>query len=239
MAKRKRKPIEPQRVLESATVAEDIGRPSAIALGALGFVALVFFFIPWFGDQLGTLSGLQLLSDSAQLTAVPAHASEAAVKARSALAKELGDVGGRGFMAATLLAVLLAVGTGFAARQLRGLLGRWTREYGMLLAAILIGVGFVQLMVMLNMTVLTSTQFPGIAFGATLLLAGVAALGWTAGLDAHAGDREGALAPRDWGILLGGLFVTALIHYIGICYGLIQKGPDFLISQMRRGAGLR
>lgn len=203
------------------------GGVAAFLLGGAGLLGLVFFFLPWYGDLRGTVSGLGLILDPSGL-AGGADLPKTIAQAREHLSENYMAAGGRWFGVVWLLAAATAAVVGLFEGQARRLLGRGLRDFGSVLVVILMSVGLIQFLAVLNMHVLPNSRFAGMLGGLLMLGAALAGLGWLRALDAEVGETSGDLPGRDWAIWLGGLVVTAVVHYVGVCYVLIQRGPEFI-----------
>ncbi len=221
MAKRKRVEVR----VEADTPVQ--GGIAAFLFGGAGLLALVFFFVPWYGDLRGTVSGWTLLVDPAAL-AGGVDLPKTIATARQHIHEDYTDVGGRWFGIVWLLLASTAAVLGLFERSARGWIGVRIRDAVMPLTVGLLVVGLVQFLNLLNMNVLPYARFIGILAGLLLMAAALAGLGWLRALDAEAGDIEGDLPARDWAIWLGGLLVAGVIHYVGVCYVLIKQGPKFI-----------
>lgn len=205
------------------------GGIAAFLFGGAGLLAIVFFFLPWYGDLRGTVSGWTLLVDPSAL-AGGVDLPKTIATARQHIHEDYTDVGGRWFGVLWLLLATASAATGLFERSVRGLVGTRLRDAVMPLTVGLLAVGLVQFLNLLNMNVLPNARFAGILAGLLLMAAALAGLGWLRALDAEVGDVEGDLPARDWGIWLGGLLVASVIHYLGVCYVLIKQGPKFIAS---------
>lgn len=203
------------------------GGIAAFLFGGAGLLAIVFFFLPWYGDLRGTISGWTLISDPAAL-AGGADLPQTIEAARRHIHEDYMDVGGRWFGLLWLLLAMAATAAGLFERSVRALVGPRLRDLVVPLVVGLLAVGLVQFLNVLNMNVLPNTRFAGILAGLLLMAAALTGLAWLRALDAEAGEVEGDLPARDWAVWLGGLLVAGVIHYVGICYVLIKQGPKFI-----------
>ena len=211
----------------AAPSVREAGSGAAFVVGVAAATALSFLFPVWYSSKAVSFRGIDLLLHPTRLPAPVQNG--------------LNGFGGTPAIVVLIVLLVGAMGLGFFWSRLVRTgtdsqdVPPWqrivTRENAMSMVSLgLATAGLAVLLVFLNMQVINHRQWPVVTEAVLLFIAALAALRAVAAADAAEGRGEPALNPLDWGIWLGGLLVTAAIHYLWICYVVVRPAPKALMN---------
>lgn len=196
------------------------GEQSAFVVGCLGVLVLASFVLPWYASSGHMMRGYELVFGYGD--------------APQALRNALGHAGGNVFLALIVLQGLLTVGIGFGWPTVARKLGNASTEVCQVLGVGALLLGLLLMLCTLEMDVRGNVDIGTQGAYLFLLLAGGGYLAMLMALDRAAGRVAHLLEWSDWGIWLGAVAATVLVHYLAVCYKLIKPAPEALRAQLGR-----
>lgn len=197
-----------------AAAASAPGSGVAFAMGLTGAAGLFTMFLPWYSDKDGLTHGYHFLTNP------------------SGLPGPLRD--NMDIFPGPLLFLLLAgtalfgIGLGFFWPKLSERLRRYATEALSVVGAGAMLWGLILFLGLLDMQVLPNIKSAGIVVSIAMVLQGLLAVAVCAAVDRAENRSDAALSGSDWFIWLGGLALTALFHYLVVCYKIILPAPQAL-----------
>lgn len=216
--KTKQKPQKGGNKKQVTPSASTPGAGVAFAMALASTVGLFAMFLPWYSDKDGLTYGYHFLTKPGELPA------------------PLRD--NMDLFPGPLLFVLLAgtaiigIGLGFFWPKLTVQLRTWAAEALSIIGAGALLWGLIVLLGLLDMQVLPNIKNAGIVVAAAMFLQGLFAIGVCAAVDRTENRGDAALSGSDWFIWLGGLALTALFHYLVVCYKVVLPAPQTLASKL-------
>jgi len=181
--------------------------------------ALIYFFLPWYEREGQILKGTDLLLRYETLPSLMQEAFDLLG----------GEFFGYILLILPILTLIFSVIYPFVVHRLRGLV-RWVL---ILLSFCHFWAGMVLMLTLFHQERIAYVTFGGYAlFLLLLLVAGLQFLTLYA-LDRKEGIREEGIPAWQWGVWFSAVFVSTLIHYFYVCYGLIEPAPKALLEHLR------
>ena len=223
-ASQKRTSSKKQSSRKGANVAPDAtpGSVSAFFLGIMAFLSLVALCLPWYEAETTVIRGFEVLTNYEAVS--------------GPLKKGFERVGGQPFITSIILFNLIAAVLGFgwsSIAKMDQVFKKYVADIVMVVVVASLLQGLILLLILLSMKAAPNVQWAGHAAAGSLLMVAFMGLLFAKAIDESENRTDSALETVDWAIWIGSLSATTLFHYQWICYGLVEKAPEALLTKLR------